>query len=123
MKDKIEGKELMIIRIAVQVEERKVSDDCNDYRRECQKDKRKEVPMNNEWPAKEAEGFDLHGNLTKSQKIQGNREVNKITDISPVYQFANHVLLTFLFAGKILDIYKKYLRNWKQYKVMRKIGN
>ena len=106
MKDKIEGKELMIIRIAVQVEERKVTDDRNDGRRECQKDKRKEVPMHDEWPAKEAERLYLHGNLTKSQEIQGNRDVNKITDVSPVYQFANHVLLAFLLTGKIPDVYK-----------------
>ena len=106
MKDKIEGKELVIIRVAVQVEERKVTDDRNDCRRECQKDKRKEVPMHDEWPAKEAEVFDLHRNRTKSQEIQGNRDVNKITDVSPLYQFANHVLPGFLLAGKILDVHK-----------------
>jgi hypothetical protein len=123
VKDKIEGKELMVICIAVQVEERKVADDRNDCRREGQKDKRKGVPMHDEWPAKEAEGFDLHRNLTKSQEIQGNRNVNKITDVSPVYQFTHQVLLTFLLIGKILDVDKKYLDNWEQYKVMHKIGN
>ena len=35
MKDKIEGKELMIICVPVQVEEGKVTDDRNDCRREC----------------------------------------------------------------------------------------
>ena len=62
--------------------------------------------MHDEWPAKEAEVFDLHRNRTKSQEIQGNRDVNKITGVSPLYQFANHVLPRFLLAGKILDVHK-----------------
>jgi hypothetical protein len=106
MKDKIEGKELMVIRVAVQVEEGKVADDRNDDRREGQKDKRKEVPMHDEWPAKEAEVFYLHGNFPESQKINGYRDMNKITGVSPMYQFTNHVLPWFMLAGKILDIYK-----------------
>ena len=106
MKDKIEGKELMIICVAVQVEEGKVTDDRNDGRRECKKDKRKDVPMNDEWPAKEAEVFDLHRNRPESQKIKSNCDVNKITGVSPLDQFTNHVLPRFLLAGKILDVHK-----------------
>lgn len=79
--------------------------------------------MHDEWPAKEAEVFDLNRNRTKSQEIQGNRDVNKITDVSPVDQFANHVLPRFLLAGKILDVDKKYLGNREQYKVVHKISN
>ena len=122
-KSKIKGKEFVIIRIAVQVEERKVADDRDDYNCKCQKDKRMEVPMHDEWPANETVVFDLHRSGTKPKETQGNHEVNKITDVSPVNQFANHVLLATLFAGKILDVYKKYLGNREQYKVMCKVCN
>jgi hypothetical protein len=123
MKDKIEGKELVVIGVAVQVEEGKMAYDGNDDRREGQKDKRKEIPVHNEWPAKKAEVLYLHGSRTKSQKIQSNRDVDKIADVPPLYQFANHVLAWFLLAGKIPDVYEKYLGNRKQDKVMHEIGN
>lgn len=123
MKDKIKGKEFMIIRIPVKIEERKVTDDRNDYCREGQKGKRKDVPMHNKWPAKKAKRFYMHGNLMKSKEIQGNCNVNKITDVSPLDQFTNHVLFTFLLTGEILDIYKKYLGNREQYEIMHKIDN
>ena len=69
MEDEIKGKEFMIIRIAVQVKEGKVAYNCNNDRRKGQKDKREGIPMHDEWPAKEAERFDLYGNLTKSKEI------------------------------------------------------
>lgn len=56
--------------VTVQVEERKVTDDRNDGRRKYQKDKRKVVPMHDEWPAKKVEVFDLHRNRPTFQEIK-----------------------------------------------------
>ena len=123
LKDKIERKELMIIRIAVQVEERKSANDRNDCCREGQKNKRVEIPIHDEWPSNETEGFNLYRSGTEPQERQGNHNVNKITGASPVNQFTDQALLAFLHAAKKQDIYKKYFGNWEQYKVMCKIGN
>jgi hypothetical protein len=82
-----------------------------------------EVPIHGEWPANEAEGFNLYRSGAESQEIQGNHDVNQITDASPGNQFTDQVLFAFLHAGKRQDIYKKYFGNWEQYKVMCKIGN
>ncbi len=113
----------MIIRIAVQVEERKSADDRKDCCRKGQKNKRVEIPIHGEWPANETEGFNLYRSGTETEEIQGNHDVNKITGASPGNQFSDQAFLSLLHAGKKLDIYKEYFGNWEQYKVMCKIGN
>jgi len=69
--------------------------------------------MHDEGPAYETEGFNPHRYCVKSQENQGNCDMNKITGISPVYQFSDQVLLAFLFAEKIMNVYKKYFGNWE----------
>ena len=95
---------------------------CNNGRRKGQKDKREGVPMYDEWPAKEAERFDLYGNLTKSKEIQGNCDMDKINNVSPFDQLANQVLVASLLADKIVDIYKKYLGNRGQYEIIYEVS-
>ncbi len=59
----------MIIRITVQVEERKSTDDRNDCCREDQKYRRVEVPIHGEWPSNETEGFNLYRSGTETEEI------------------------------------------------------
>ncbi|MCP4260613.1 MAG: hypothetical protein GY774_24260 [Planctomycetes bacterium] len=69
--------------------------------------------MHDENPADVTEGFNPHRHCVESQKNQGNCDVSIITGISPMYQFTDQVLLAFLFAETIMNVYKKYFENWE----------
>ena len=82
-----------------------------------------EIPMHDEYPTNETEGFNSHRYGVKPQEDQGNCNVSKITGVSPIYQFADQALLACLIAEEIANIYKEYLENWEQYEVMSKVYN
>ena len=82
-----------------------------------------EVPMHDEHPAYETEGFNPYWYGVKSQENQGNCNVSKITGVSPMYQLAYQALLACLIAEKIANIYKKHLGNREHYEVMSKVYN
>lgn len=113
----------MIIRITMQIKQGKMAYSCNDCGCECQKYKRKGVPMHNEWPTKEAEGFNLYSNIGKPQKTQGNCDVDKVTNVSPQDHLANPILVVLLLSDKIVDIYKEYLGYREQCEIIYEVGN
>ena len=82
-----------------------------------------EVPMHDEGPAYETEGFNPHRYGVKPQENQGNCDVSKITGVSPMYQLANQALLACLIAEKIANVYKKHLGNREHYEVMSNVYN